>query len=447
MKLTPTIRQIIAIAFPIMIGSAAQNIIQLFDSIFLSQWSEVDFAAIGFVGVFYLAVNAIGFGFSKGGQILIANMAGKQNYIGIRRHFQALGIFEAILAVVLFLFMRFASPWFFSLFIQNKDIYDASLEFIKFRSYGIFFSYAVVTLIAFYTGIARTKFIMYETVFLLILNGVLNYALIFGKFGLPAMGIGVSALACTISEAVVAIVFFIYMVFDKEVKHFKMFSNPDFDWKLVKQQLLLATPIVAQYFVSLGSWFLFFGIIEDMGVHAMAISNLVRIVYLILSIPCWGFSSATNTLVSNLLGQHQIQSILPTIHKISIICFITTLIVTIPFILLPEYVLHPFIGTSESNILTEAKPTLLILSIIIALNCTISIYVNGIAGIGATVYGLIIQTLSAICYLFAIYLVVDILKGSLNMAWSTEIIFWLVQLVGVVWFFSRTKWQSQTILS
>ena len=72
---------------------------------------------------------------------------------------------------------------------------------------------------------------------------------------------------------------------------------------------------------------------------------------------------------------------------------------------------------------------------------------NGIAGIGATVYGLIIQTLSAICYLFAIYLVVDILKGSLNMAWSTEIIFWLVQLVGVVWFFSRTKWQSQTILS
>ncbi|MBK8841880.1 MAG: hypothetical protein IPO33_03090 [Saprospiraceae bacterium] len=73
MKLTPSVRQIIAIALPIMIGSAAQNVLQLSDSIFLYHLSETDFAAIGFVGVFYLTINAIGYGFSKGGQIVIAN--------------------------------------------------------------------------------------------------------------------------------------------------------------------------------------------------------------------------------------------------------------------------------------------------------------------------------------------------------------------------------------
>lgn len=112
MKLTPSVRQIIAIALPIMIGSAAQNVLQLSDSIFLYHLSETDFAAIGFVGVFYLTINAIGYGFSKGGQIIIANKAGQQDIEGIRRNFQALGLFEAGLAVVMFLFMYFCSPWF-----------------------------------------------------------------------------------------------------------------------------------------------------------------------------------------------------------------------------------------------------------------------------------------------------------------------------------------------
>ena len=55
-----------------MIGSAAQNIIALTDSLFLYYYDVNDFAAAGFVSVFYLIVAAIAFGFSKGGQILIA---------------------------------------------------------------------------------------------------------------------------------------------------------------------------------------------------------------------------------------------------------------------------------------------------------------------------------------------------------------------------------------
>ena len=70
-------QQILAISTPIMLGSAVQNIIALSDSVFLYHLSEGDFAAIGFVGVFYLIVAAIGFGFSKGGQIIIARRMGE----------------------------------------------------------------------------------------------------------------------------------------------------------------------------------------------------------------------------------------------------------------------------------------------------------------------------------------------------------------------------------
>ncbi|MBP9134860.1 MAG: MATE family efflux transporter [Saprospiraceae bacterium] len=444
MKLTPSVRQIIAIALPIMIGSAAQNVLQLSDSIFLYHLSETDFAAIGFVGVFYLMVNAIGYGFSKGGQIIIANMSGRQDIEGIRRNFQALGLFEAVLATVMFLFMYFISPWFFGLFLQNQDVLHACTEFIKYRSFGVFFSYIGITLIALYTGIAKTKFIMIETIFLLVVNGILNYALIFGKWGLPAMGIAGSALASTIAEAMGALVFMLYLYFDKNVKHLNIFTKFKLEFNLIKNQFKLSAPIVTQNFVSLGSWFLFFAIIEDMGERALAISNLVRIVYLILSIPTWGFSSATNTIVGNLMGQANFRPIMASMKKTALVCFGMTMIIALPIIIWPDVILYPLLGSTDMTLINDSHTTLYVLLAIIAFNSIISIYVNGIAGVGATMTGLKIQTISAIAYLFMIYLVVDVWHSTLNVAWSTEIIYWLVQMLGVIWFFSKVKFNKLT---
>jgi Na+-driven multidrug efflux pump len=56
MKLKTSYAQILAISAPIMLGSAAQNVIALSDSVFLYHKTELDFAAIGFVGVFFLKV-------------------------------------------------------------------------------------------------------------------------------------------------------------------------------------------------------------------------------------------------------------------------------------------------------------------------------------------------------------------------------------------------------
>jgi MATE family multidrug resistance protein len=69
MRLRTSYRQILAISAPIMLGSAAQNVIALSDSVFLFHLSEEDFASIGFVGVFYLIIAAIGYGFSRVGRL------------------------------------------------------------------------------------------------------------------------------------------------------------------------------------------------------------------------------------------------------------------------------------------------------------------------------------------------------------------------------------------
>lgn len=440
MQLGTSYKQILSISTPIMLGSAVQNIIALSDSVFLYHLSELDFAAIGFVSVFYLIIAAIGYGFSRGGQIMIARRVGEGNPDQVGRTFYAMTYFEIGLAIGMFLFMQFGSYYFFSLFVDSDDIFYKSLEYIYPRSYGVFFSYIGIGIVAMYTGIARTNFIMWDTLLLMVVNIVLNYGFIFGNFGLPEMGIAGAGLASSIAEIIAFIVFFVYMLFDKEIRQYNIFRLPKIDLELIKTILRIGAPVVAQMVVGLGSWFVFFGIVENMGERQLAISNLGRMVYLALSVPCWGFSAAINTLVSNYIGINKHEQVMPIIWKTAKLCFFTTMILTIPVIAFPEHILYPLLGSEDMSLITEARPILYVLGGILAFFTIGGIYFNGLAGTGATFYGLKIQMWCAIGYLIAIYGIVEFYTGSLVLAWSTEIFYWVVMMILIVRYLRSEKW-------
>ena len=341
MKLSTSYKQILSLSVPIMLGSAAQNIIVLSDNVFLYHYSSIDFAAAGLVGVFYLIIASIGYGFSRGGQIIIARRNGEHNYKGAGTDFQALFIFELALSIILFLFLQFLSRDFFQLFIKNPVILEKCVAYIQPRSWGVFFSYLGVSLIAFYTGIAKTKFIIYDTIVLIVVNLILNYVLVFGKFGFQPMGIAGAALASTLAEVVAFIVFIGYMIWDKSNRKYELLSIHSLVVKDFKNMFSISTPIVFQSILGIGSWFLFFSFIENVGSRELEISNLLRTVYLILSIPCWGYSAGINTMVSNFIGNKKRQAVFPIIIKTVKLNLLSTMIISLPVLLFPAVQVLP----------------------------------------------------------------------------------------------------------
>src|SRR5210317_35295 len=167
-----------------MLGSAAQQVITLSDSVFLFHYSQMDFATIGIVSVFYLMIVAMAYGFSKGGQIIIARRSGEGDRKEISKSFYNLLYFEIFLAAIMFVFLRYGTAYVFDWFIKSPEILAKSLDYIRIRAYGVFCSFVGVAFIAFLTGVARTRFIIYDTLVLLVVNVLLNYLLIFGKWGL-----------------------------------------------------------------------------------------------------------------------------------------------------------------------------------------------------------------------------------------------------------------------
>ena len=317
---------IIRLALPIMLGSAVQNVIALSDSVFLYHLSEFDFQVIGIVSVFYLIISAIGFGFSRGGQILIARRHGEGNPEGIRKSLYALLAFELLLATGMFIILQLFGYNILEVFINDTDIIVRGMEYLIPRSYGIFFSYIGVGLIAYYTGVSKPMFIVIDTLILAVVNIVLNYGLIFGNFGLPELEIAGAGWASAIAEAIAFLIFVIYMLVERNPVVPNIFKLPKIDVSMFSSIYRISINIVLQTIVGLGSWFVFFSLIENLGGRALSQSNLVRIIYLCLSIPTWGFASAMNTITSRLIGKGMIDSVVSATNKVTLLNFSLTLL-------------------------------------------------------------------------------------------------------------------------
>ena len=426
-----------------MLGSAAQNIIVLSDNVFLFHVSEIDFAAVGLIGVFYLIIASIGYGFSRGGQILIARRHGEGAFKGAGDYFKALVLFELLMALLMFLFLMFGSKWFFALFVENQEIYQKCLEYIYPRSFGVFFSYIGVSFVAFYTGIARTKIIVYDTLVLIVVNIVLNYVLIFGHFGFEPMGIAGAGWASTIAEVVAFLVFFIYLIFDKVNKAYGITNTRLIRLKLVWQTFDISAPIVWQSIIGLGSWFIFFTLIENMGSRELEISNLIRNVYLILSVPCWGYSAGINTLVSSFIGNRKRQAVIPIIWKTAKMNLFNTLIFAVPVAVFPEFFLYPLFGSEDMSMISEAKQLMPIMVTILAIFSFGSIFINGLTGTGHTKTALWIQSIFVFVYIVYSFVVIKVLSLGLIWAWSVEIIYWLGIWGVCYWYLRSKKWYAR----
>lgn len=443
MRLGTSYGQIFRLSLPIMMGSAAQNIIVLSDNVFLYHYDHLQFAAVGVIGAFYLVLASIGYGFSRGGQIFIARKYGEKDMKSLGMYFQALVLFEAVLAVLIFGFIHLFGYDFLKLLISSTEILDYCYEYLYYRSYGVFFSYLGVALIALYTGIAQPKIILFDTLVLTISNIILNYVFVFGKWGAPAMGIGGSALASTLSEVIAFIVFIAYIVYKRAYKTYHLLDFTSINLRRIYECFSISFPIVIQSALGLGSYFLFFTFIENNSAKDLEISNLIRNIYLILSIPAWGYSAGINTMVSNFIGTKKRQAVFPLIQKTAWLSFLTTSAITLPILLFPEFFLYPLFGSSENQLVSESKTILWILFPILGIFSFGSIFINGLTGTGHTKTALWIQTLFTIVYTIYSLMVIKFLKLNLYFAWSAEIIYWLGIMIFVIVYLKTNKWHEK----
>ena len=421
MKTTIPYSRIWAVAYPIILGSIAQNLVNFTDTAFLGRVGEIALGAGALGGIFYLAVIMLGLGFSTGSQIIIARRLGEGKLKEIGPVVNHSVIFLFILALISFLLLRYGSVFILKNFIQSPSVYEGTITFLQYRSFGIFFAFMNFAHQSFFVGLTKTKVVTYTTLVLAGVNIIFDYLLIFGKFGFPEMGIAGAALASSIAEACALLYYVIYTRVTIKFSDYNLFRFKILSVKRMMNILNISFPMMLQSFFSLSVWFIFFLFVEKLGETALAVSNIIRSIFVVLMVPIWGFATATNTLVSYLIGLKRQEEVMSLIYKIIALCFAGVLGVVSVILIFRESVFR--IYTHDDNLIALGIPVLYVISGAAILFSASFILFNSVSGTGKTRSSLLIEIIVLTIYLVYTYSIITFWHANVTAAWTAELLY------------------------
>lgn len=418
-------KRILLMALPLMFGTFVQSTIAITDGAFVNSLGNIAYGAVGNGSLVYMALFMLCRGLSDGTQITIAKKYGEEKYTEVGQVLFNSQFLQLILTGVIFVVFFFFSEIIILKIAKSKEIGLAMSEFMQYRSWGIFFAGLMISMNAFYIGLGKTNIIIFSTLLLAFTNIILDYGLIFGKLGLPELGMIGAPIASSISEALTFLFLFIYALkapsfgrfaYNMKVKLSRLFINP---------LLKLSYPLMLQGLVSLSTWLIFFSMIEHMGPENLQVAHNIRYMYFFAFIPIFGFVSATRTYVSYLVGRNE-QVKIPIVQRRIILLSVASMVLLFHGALLyPEYLISIVEHSSEfsSEIMQQSADTLQFISGSILIFAIAMIPYHSVAALGKTRESFLMECLSIVVYLFFCYLFIEKWQWDIVNIWWVEYIY------------------------
>lgn len=204
-------RDMVRLALPIILQNLVINSLGLVDTFMVGLLpGETPMAAVTLANIPIFVLQLIIFGLQSGGSVLISQYWGKKDLDAINRVVGIGFYMAAALAVPFALVMFFFPTWFMGIFSNNRDLVSVAAVYARI----VGFSYIFNSISQVYLGAQRSmenpQIGLYVSGISMFSNTFLNWVLIFGMLGAPAMGIKGAALATLISRVLEFIVTFAY---------------------------------------------------------------------------------------------------------------------------------------------------------------------------------------------------------------------------------------------
>ena len=441
LKVQVTNKQILSIALPITLAIIIPQINMLTNSIFLGNLSTVALGNAGITGVFYLIFAVAGNGLNNGLQSEFSRYAGGNNT----------SAFKTILAQSIRIALQLSVAgiiitWFIAPFIlqhvADPKAYPQEMDFLKIRIMGLPFLYLFQMGNAFLVASLNSRYLMIGFIAEASLNILLDYLLIFGHWGLPAMGFNGAAVASVIAEASGFLVLLLVLYKTGLKKQYALLTTYKYDKTTTKEIIRISTPLIVQYVISVTTWLVFFIFIEALHDQtAKAISNTMRNVFGLTGVFVWAFAGTCNVMVSNLMGQRREDKVIDAINSITIWSFALCAFMCLLINIFPG-VFFGLFGQGAAFV-AEGIPVIRMVSTGLLLMSIANIWLNGVTGTGKTKVNLLIEIIAISGYLIYTWIFMKVHYISLTIAWSNELIYWSIIFTLSFLFIKSGKWKTK----
>ncbi|MEP0944004.1 MAG: MATE family efflux transporter [Rhizobiaceae bacterium] len=237
------LRATLVLGVPLVLAQLAQIAIGVTDTIMLGWLGTTELAAgtLAFQCFFIFLIVGIGFGAAM--VPLIANALGRDDPTSVRRA-SRMGLWVLFALAIVFMVPLWFTKSILLALGQEEQLAQLAANYMRIAQWSLAPAFLLIGLRSFLTSLEKANVVLWITIFASILNGLLNYALIFGNWGAPRMEIEGAATASLISN-VFAVVLAIWLVSrTPEAKPYDLFVRfwrPD--WGAVARICQLGVPI------------------------------------------------------------------------------------------------------------------------------------------------------------------------------------------------------------
>jgi putative MATE family efflux protein len=297
----PVGKAVFALAWPTIVAGMLENIATTVDLIMVGRLGAAEVAAVGIAGMIYWVLSALAIGLGVAAMAIVARGIGS----GDRREASialgqtlTLSVITSILVTILTILL---APAIFGLFNMEPDVEALSISYMRILALGMTFFAVVAVASGGLRGAGDPRTPMLVGLIANVVHIGINYVLIFGKFGLPAMGSDGAAIGTAVSMIAAAGVY-MWLHFQGLVIIKLRWSDFGLDMNRARQIIRLGVPAASEQVVLQLGLLIYVKFLVGYGTAAFAGYQVGMRVLSLSFIPNMGFSTAAAALVGQNLG-------------------------------------------------------------------------------------------------------------------------------------------------
>ena len=301
------------LALPLIISGLVESSIGFTSTLFLSKLGPQILAAGALVGWFFATMMVIMWGLFTAISVSVSHCDGAKNFQGISHVLRDGFILSLLLTIPISLMIWHLSA-ILTLLGQGTQLINIATPYFHALAWSILPDFAGLVLLQFVIGLGHTRTNLVFTLSWVILNIAINYSLIFGHFGLPAMGIAGLGWGSTLSYWITAVAWLIYLLSRQYYRPYFMamfqWQAPYYFWELIK----VGIPTGAMWCIEISFFFTLIVMMGHIGINELAASQVtMQYVGLFVSI-LFAIAQAVTVRVSNQLGAQRLQTLHNSVH-------------------------------------------------------------------------------------------------------------------------------------
>ncbi|MBA3009004.1 MAG: MATE family efflux transporter [Proteobacteria bacterium] len=296
------IRLLFKLALPIALQTFLGSSMALVDTLMIGQLNEAAIAAVGIANQFVFIFMVLQFGIHGGVAIFTAQYWGRGDLVNVKK-LSGIGLMTGLALGAVFTFATMVIPdAMIELFSKDTRVIGLGSEYLWIVGFSFGISVFTFSYMNNLRSMEIVKAPMYASLIAVVLNVALNYMLIFGKMGFPAMGVNGAAIATCISKFIEGFALMAMVHWKKYPIAASIAEMLDFDAAFAKRVLKTCWPVFLNELVWVSGVSIYNIVYARIGTESIAAVNIVVSIENFILIPFFGMFYAGSTIIGNSIG-------------------------------------------------------------------------------------------------------------------------------------------------